>query len=723
VFRRIFALFKLLSLCVVAGLLLAGVTFPVFGGLGLVSNRATAAVGGISSQLAAAEVPLMTTIQDMNGNPIAYLYDQYRVPTPSKQISPNMKAAIVAVEDKRFYQHNGVDWQGVGRALVANQLKKQTAEGASTLTQQYVKNYLAFVVTKNQQGSAAAAADYQTATARTTARKLREIRIALQLEKQLTKDEILTDYLNTVPFGNHAFGIGAAARTYFNTTPDKLTLAQAATLSGLVNSPSYLDPGSNPDDALKRRNLVLADLADPNGLLKDDVASQHAALEAEKEPLGVVSPLNWPPSGCVGANGSSVTGFFCQYVIDYLKRYGHLSTSVLMRGGYTIKTTLDPQATQAAKKAAEDQVPKTTDGIANVMAVVQPGKDKHRVRALVANRDFGTDASRGQTGYALPSIVIPFGTGSTYKIFTTAAAMEQGKAKLSTVLQTPTSYTSHVFKGGANNCESAGGSEHWYCLQNASTKYPPQMTLQEALASSPNTGFVQLEEQAGVPAAVDMAVRLGLRDSMQSTAQGNQVNPGDMSQAQTAKASNGTLSGSFTLGVSATSPLELANVDATIMSGGTWCPPTPIDQVVDRNGKPVQINEPPCDQAVDTPLANSLAQGLSKDVISGTAAAAAKAAGWNRETIGKTGTTENNQSAAFVAATPYMAGAVLAYADGNSPGTICVRPTVSLCKPNQSSYDQIFGGAVPAATWFEAMNVIHQNVPPQPLPPVDPRYQ
>ncbi|MDA3624876.1 transglycosylase domain-containing protein [Saccharopolyspora sp. WRP15-2] len=689
-------LLKLFGLCVLAGVLVAGLLFPITGSLGVVSNRASDAVNSISADLMTKEPPLVTTVTDKDGRPISYLFDQDRTPAAPDQIADTMKAAIVAIEDRRFFDHQGVDWAGTLRAAMTNQVSGGISQGGSTLTQQYVKNYLVHVVAGGDP------VKQHKAIEQTPARKLREMRIALQLEKQLSKEEILTRYLNVVPYGNQAYGISAASRTYFGTTPDQLTIAQAALLAGMVNSPSALNPENNPDEALNRRNLVIKAMEDQQRI------TPEAADEARNSPLGLVQPLQSIPNGCVGAGPAD--GFFCKYVIDYLERAG-FTEEQLRTGGYTIRTTLDEKATTAAKAAAEKGVPKTTKGIANVMSVVEPGKEKHRVRALVANRDFGLDASQGQTAYALPSGVIKFGAGSVYKVFTSAAAMEKGMGIYNTI-QAPGSYTSSVYKNGTAP----------YTVGNAEGVSPGPRTLQKALATSPNTAFVALEERAGLDQTVDMAVRLGMRQTLQNyTASGDPLGANGssgVSQADFVKQHN---IGAFTLGYAPTSPLEISNVGATIMSGGTWCPPTPIEQILDRNGNPVSITEDPCEQVVDEPLANALAVGMSQDdKPGGTAAAAASGAHWTRPLASKTGTTESYQSAGFLGATPQYSGAVLTFSDGTSPQGICDTDPPRLCGVNGGN---IYGGKVPARTWFDAMNVIHEGLPVAQLPPTIERYE
>ncbi|MEV6234085.1 transglycosylase domain-containing protein [Saccharopolyspora shandongensis] len=683
------------GLCVLAGVLVAALLLPMATGTGAMVNQTTDAMSKMSGSLARRDMPQVSTVMDKDGVPIAYFFDQYRIETPPEQVSDTMKAAITAVEDKRFWDHGGVDWHGTMRALATNVSSGEAAQGASTITQQYVKNYLVHVAADSE-------VEAEKAKESTIARKLREAKIAVELEHTMTKEEILTGYLNVVPFGNQTFGVGAAAQTYFGTTSDKLTIAQAALLAAIVNQPGSLNPNSNPQDAMQRRNLVIDLMADPNNNIR---ITKEDAERAKQEPLGVMSPLGRPPNGCAGVGDGATDGFFCTYVTDYLNRLG-IDKDKLKTGGYTIRTTLDRKATDAAKAAAEAQVPTQTAGIANAMAMVEPGKDKHKVRALVANRDYGNDASKGQTAYDIVSRVQPFGAGSVYKVFTAASAIEQGMSVYETI-DVPPSYTSRVYKNGTAP----------YTVSNADGVQPGPRTLQMALATSPNTAFVALSERAGLNNVVDMASRLGLRVGM------NGVNSSGLplktdgsngpSQADVIKKGN---RGAFTLGYTPTSVLELSNVGATIMSGGVYCPPTPIEEIKDRHGNPLQLNEAACEQAVSPQVAAALAQGMSKDDTDGTSRQAAQGVGWNRPMIGKTGTTQAHQSAAFLAATPQMAGAVLTYADGSSPQGICDGGGDAppyLCGKNGGN---IYGGKVPARTWFAAMTKVHEGLPPAALP-------
>jgi len=239
---KIGVLARLGGACTIAGALVAGIVFPAAGGVGLLSNAVSDSVNGVSTQLRAGQVPQMSTMVDAAGKPLAYFYDQRRTQVAANQISQAMKLAIVSVEDKRFYDNAGVDWRGTLRAALTN-VGGGSTQGASTLTQQYVKNYELLVLARTP-------AQQQAATANTVARKVRDVRIALTLNQQLSKDEILARYLNLVPFGNGAYGVQQAAQTYFGVDAAALTVPQSAMLAGMVRSSSALNPYLHPTSVL-----------------------------------------------------------------------------------------------------------------------------------------------------------------------------------------------------------------------------------------------------------------------------------------------------------------------------------------------------------------------------------------------------------------------------------------------------------------------------------------
>ena len=682
---------KLVGLCVVAGVLSSGAVFPVALGAAVLSDQVGDTAASDSSSLADAQLPSTSVVTDSAGHPIAYLYQQNRTVVTATQISSAMRAAIVAIEDRRFYQHQGVDWVGTLRALLANSASGQVVQGASTLTQQYVKDYQLFVAARTE-------TDRLKATQQTVARKVRDIRAALQLEKEMTKDQILAGYLNIVFLGNNSYGVAAAARTYFNTTADQLTVPQAALLAGMVNSTNAYDPVAHPQAALARRNLVIKAMRD------QEMITAAQAAEASATPLGIADPLNPLPNGCISAGDD---GYFCKYLLEYLNESG-LTTEQIDRGGYTIRTTLDPRAMAQAKAAVDAEVPPQQPHVADAIAIIAPGRNKHQVLAMAANRTFGLKADQEETSYGLPYQPVNLGAGSIYKIFTSAVALEDGLG-INYVMDVPASgYASPIYRDGAGHPIPVHNDGH----------YPAQLTLQEALAQSPNTAFVKLEEFTGVAPVVDMAVRMGLR----SLATTPFVNPatGKPTSHSIAEVTKAQRLASFTLGDSPTSILELANVGATLDSSGTWCPPSPVAQVTDPTGKPVPLSELPCEQVLDPGLADTLLTGLSHDALDGTAAVSAKALGWNRPIASKTGTTEEYQSAGFFGVVPQAAGAVIVFDDSRSPGQLC--DPGGNTPPVACGSGNIYGGKAPARTFLRAMNGYLAGQPTLPLPPTDPRY-
>lgn len=682
---------KLAWCCLLASVLAATLMFPVVGGFGLMSNRASDVVANGSAALVEGEVPQVSTMVDAKGNTIAWLYSQRRFEVPSEQIANTMKLAIVSIEDKRFAEHNGVDWQGTLTGLAGYMRGDLDTRGGSTLEQQYVKNYQLLVIAQTD-------AERRAAIETTPARKLREIRMALTLDKTFTKPEILTRYLNLVSFGNGSYGIQDAAQTYFGVNASELNWQQAALLAGMVQSTSALNPYTNPDGALARRNLVLDTMI-------ENIPQEAEALRAAKEqPLGILPQPNELPRGCIAAGDRA---FFCDYALEYLARAG-ISKDQVAKGGYLIRTTLDPDVQAPVKSAIDSIAAPDTNGIASVMSVVKPGKESHPVLAMASNRTYGLNTEAGETMQPQPFSLVGDGAGSIFKIFTVAAAMDMGMG-INTQLPVPGRFEAKgLGSGGAKGCPPAT-----WCVQNAGG-YRGSMSVTDALATSPNTAFAKLISQIGVQRTVDMAVRLGLRSyALPGTARDYDPESNE-SLADFVKRQN---IGSFTLGPIEVNALELSNVAATLASGGTWCPPNPIAQVVDRNGNDVSVTTETCEQAVPEGLANTLANAMSKDDTgSGTAAGAAGSVGWDLPMSGKTGTTEAHRSSGFLGFTNNYAAANYIYDDSSTPGELCSFPL------RQCGDGNLFGGNEPARTWFTAMKPIATNFGPVALPPTDPRY-
>jgi membrane peptidoglycan carboxypeptidase len=681
---------KLILYVLTAGLLLAALAFPIVGGAGAVVNRLSDRTAQLSAEVFEGDVPIVSTMVDAAGNPIAWIYTQRRWVVPTDRIANTMKLAIVSIEDRRFGAHNGVDLQGSLTGLAGYLRGAMDTRGGSTIEQQYVKNYNLLVTAQTD-------AERRAAIETTPVRKLREMRMALELDRALPKAEILTRYLNLVSFGNGSFGVQDAAKTYFGVNASDLNWQQAALLAGLVRSTSSLDPYTNPDAALARRNLVLDTLVQNVPDKADEIRAAKAT------PLGVLPRPNPLPQGCIGAGDRA---FFCDYALSYLARAG-INKDDLGRNGYLIRTTLDPKVQDSVKQAVDKVASPTLSGVASVMSVIKPGRDAHRVMAMADNRTYGLDSAAEQTVAPQPFSEVGDGAGSIFKIFTTAAALDAGMG-INAQLDVP----GRFLGTGLGDSNTPGCPARTWCVKNAGN-YRSPMNVTDALAQSPNTAFAKLIQQVGVSRAVDMAVKLGLR---------SYAEPG------TAKAydpnSNGSLAdlikqqnmGSFTLGPFELNALELSNVAATLASGGMWCPPNPIDKLIDRNGREVPLSVTPCEQVVPEGLANTLANALSKDHVSGTAAASAASVGWDLPMSGKTGTTESHRSSAFLGFTNQYAAANYIFDDSSSPSDLCSWPL------RECSSGNLYGGNEPARTWFTAMKPIANDLGPVSLPPTDPRY-
>ncbi|SSC22638.1 Membrane carboxypeptidase (penicillin-binding protein), partial [Klenkia terrae] len=655
----------LVGAVVVAGVLVAAGVVPWV----LVADAAGQAVGDRQGPLSAATVaevteqplPAVTQVLAADGSLITDFYDRDRVPVAADAIAPVMGTALVDVEDSRFYSHGGVDPIGTLRALVADLSSGGAAQGGSTLTQQLVKQVLL--------QDATTTAGQQAATADTVARKLTEARLALAVDARLSKSEILTRYLNTVYFGHGAYGVQAAARTYFSVDASALTPLQAATLAGLVQNPSADDPIAHPDAAQARRDVVLQRMHDHGDLDDADLAADTAAPVA-------TTPTAAPPQGCAQALGG---GFFCSYLRTYLTGTLGLTDAELDGGGLTIRTTLAPGVQQAGDAAVVRTVPRDSS-LAAVYDVVQPGTG--HVLAMSVNRTYGCTGD-GCTSVDLPTAAAR-GSGSTYKLFTAAYALQHGYTA-SFTQTTSDPYTSTVYKrdGGTRGVP--------YTVGNAG-HYPATLDLADALVESSNTFFVGLEDHLGsVAGPVHEAQTLGLASLTDDDAQ--QIVDGEQ--------------GSFTLGPQATSPLDLADAYATVFSGGTRCDPTPVTAVLGPGGTQLAGSGGALDTgdhctpgALPAPVAHTLAQVMRGDVESdiGTASRARVS---GHDIAGKTGTTQGNVSVAFVGSTPDYTASVLVF------------------DPDQNVDVGGFGGGKSAQIWHDAMAPVLAQGPTPDFPAAD----
>jgi membrane peptidoglycan carboxypeptidase len=644
-----------------AGALIAGMLVPWIVGPGLIASSSANLLSPLPGVLDDETPPGNSVVLAADGSLITWFYRLNRTPVAEDQISEVMKQALVDIEDSRFYEHHGLDVEGTARALVRNVVAGEVMEGGSTITQQLVKQTLLQAATT--------AEERQAATESSIGRKLREARLALAVEEQHSKSEILTRYLNLVYFGQGAYGVQAAAQRYFSVNAVDLTLPQAAMLAGLVQTPSNDDPLTDPERARNRRNQVLQRM-----LALGHVTAEEVAAIA---PTGVtVAPAPPPPNGCVNA----VQGpFFCDYVQRYVTQTLGIPEDRLENEGLTIQTTLRPDLQASGDAAVVAHVP-MGDPLAGMFTAVEPGTG--HVLAMSVNRRFGFDVNDPAQESVALNVVASQGAGSTYKVFVAASALEQGIPPWNTIT-TSDPYVSRVYK---QNGGTAGAP---YVVQNAG-RYPPTLTMVEALVRSSNTYFVALEDQLGsVEGPVRMAQRMGFFS----------IDP-------VADQVIADRRGSFTLGAEATSPLALASAYSTLGANGTQCDPIPVTAVLDRtgapltspDGAPINTGDVCTPEAVPSAVATTLNQILIGDTASpiGTGTRAAIP---GHQIAGKTGTSQDRFSVAFVGYTPQYAASVM------------------VLNPKHNQDVGAYGGRGAAPIWHDAMLPILSAQPAVPFPP------
>ncbi|AEW95250.1 MULTISPECIES: transglycosylase domain-containing protein [Streptomycetaceae] len=655
---------KLLGVSVLSGVVLAGIALPATGALGLTAKGAAAGFDQLPGELKRPPLSQASRILDANGGLIATVYSRDRVSVPLDRISPTMQKAIVAIEDARYWKHGAIDVKGVLRALNTNATQGGVAQGASTLTQQYIKNV--FIEEAGDDPDKVAEATQQT-----LGRKVKELKYAIQVEKELGKRKILENYLNITFFGEQAYGVQAAAQRYFSTDADKLTLDQAALLAGLVQSPTRYDPINDPKAALTRRNTVLSRMAD----LHDITRAQATAAQAR--PLGLKPSI--PRNGCITAVQGA--GFFCDYVREtFLNNpvFGKTREARAKRwteGGLTIKTTLDPKA-QASLQASVTKHVYTTDPVATAVTMVEPGSGK--IRAMGQSRPYGFGAHQTQINYSVDRNMgggLGYQPGSTIKAFTAAAALENG-------MSATQSYPSPYQMPYPDVTDCSGHRLHDDAsVPNENKSEVGPYTMPEALQKSINTYFVSLEADTGLCNVVKMVNNLG----MDKRAGGGSFG----------------LGASFTLGANEASPLDMAAAYAAFANGGVYCAPTAIESVTDTSGKSLPVPQESCHRAMSQQTADTINTMLKGVVDDGTG----KEAGLkDRDSAGKTGTTDSRYAAWFVGYTPNMSAAVWV----GDPAHHVQMYDITI---GGVYHQKVYGQDTPAPIWQDAVSGALAGVP------------
>lgn len=581
---------------------------------------------------------LPSVVLDAAGSEIGTFREfELTVPVEPDDIPEVLERAVVAAEDRNFWEHSGVDVEGLARAALANFREGEIVQGGSTITQQLAKNrYLS--------------------DERTLDRKLDEAVIAARLERELSKDEILFRYLDTTYFGGGAYGVGAAARTYFRKPVSELTVSEAALLAGIIPAPSAANPRTDPAAAEERRVAVL-ELMHEQGFLSEDELDE--AVDQELWFAGFGEPdrpatVFHPPE----ARDEGPYPFFLDYVRrDLLERYGH---DQVFRGGLRIETTIDPTLQDRAEAAVAANLEGTEAPLDMALVSVEPSTG--HVKALVGGRDWEANQVNLALGGSLG-----MQPGSSFKPFVLATAFERG-------LEPDTVYPAPA-RWQVPGCE---GSQ--CTVSNYGNRGYGSATLRSATASSMNTVFAELVYDLGPQVARETATRLGI-------------------SSLDAQHDYGV---SLALGSAEVSPLDMAGAYAVFANHGVRAAPTPIRRVLDAQGTVLEDNTiPRGDRVLNAAVADTVTDVLTGVIESGTGTGAVI----GRPAAGKTGTAEDYRAAWFAGYTPQLATAVwMGHADEPRP------------MRDVRGYATVTGGSLPASAWAEFMEPAHASLPVEQFP-------
>ena len=676
---------------VVGGVLVAGLVLPA-------AALGESAVGGSMSlfdqlpgDLDVNPPARSSTVLANDGSVIATFYAENRVPVDLSQMSPFIRNGIVAIEDERFYQHGGIDATGILRALVAT--AHGGRQGASTITQQYVNNMIIeSLVTAGKTDKVKLGAD------KTIGDKFREMKLAIALEKQHSKDQILQGYLNIVYFGNGAYGIEAAAQEYFNVPASSLTLPQAAALAGVVNSPVYYDPLTEPDHVVARRNEVLDKMLQQGKIQ----AGEHDA--AVKAPLGL--NVHQSSQGCFNAVSAP---YFCDYVQRLILNdpaFGadqDARKNLLYLGGLTIHTTLDPQLQKTAQEQVNASLP-AADPLQRGAALVsvQPGTGK--VLTMAQNTVYNPAAAPGNytgnfslaekdaSGQPLDGAG-GFQIGSTMKPFVFAEWLNSGKS-----MATRLDGGVRVYRIGypwKNSCGTTTGSYDPALgqspLPNDDPNHYYRMSVLEGLYNSINTITFQSATQLDFCNIQKMATAAGI-------ANGHTNQPYDLSSIASL------------IGTQDVAPLDMANAYATFAAHGVHCSPVALDSVTGPDGKDYPVPGADCRQSISQDVAAGVTYAL-KNVLT-------KGSGYkipvdkSHDIFAKTGTTDGNTMTWTVGATTGISTASW-FGSYKGIGPQWVNQNITI---NGKYYAGLDGADIAGGQWAQLMNAAAPKYPGNPFP-------
>ncbi len=549
-----------------------GLLIVFFGGVGVVLGAYSSIAPLVPYLRDVAEIRISegTRILSAEGELLGRVSEENREFLPLEEVPEELKDAVIATEDTSFYRHAGVDPRGIMRALMSNLLSGHMGQGGSTITQQLARNA------------------YNLTRQRSLQRKLQEFLLALEIERKYTKDEILELYLNEIYFGERAYGLKVAAKTYFNKEPSQLTLAECALLAGLPKAPTFYNPFRNPESARERRDVVLARMAEVGYIdyRRAQMAKDQPVKLARRRPM---------------QRRIFRAPYLCAYAIKEAEKI--LGPEAISRGGLTIQTTVNWGMQQEAEKEVLEGVRRAKSRRVSQGALVALEANTGAIKAMVGGLNYyDSEFNRAvQSNRQL---------GSAFKPFVYTTAIDLGKTPNDYIMDTPVCYP-----------DGKGGS---WCPKNYGGGHKGRITLTTALALSINVAAVKLMAEVGVQPVIEMATRMGL--------------PGPLDPYLP-----------LALGSCSATPLEMASAFGVLASGGYRSEPYSVAKIEDAGGGVVYQHQTQRFRVLRESTAQTMNAMMEQVVKRGTAAGAYRSVGrLPFFAAGKTGTTSDYKDAWFI---------------------------------------------------------------------------
>lgn len=697
------------------GVIAAGLVIPLASGVNTAVDTGVEVFEEVPDELVPGPLSEQSQIYASDGKTkLATFYAQNRIVVPLDKVSDHMKNAVIAIEDERFYTHGGVDPEGISRAALQNFGGGDT-QGASTLTQQYVKNVLIEEADRSGDPFGILEAREDSLT-----RKLREAKLAIALEKEMSKDEILQGYLNIAQFGTSVYGVETASRHYFNKSSSKLSVVEAATIAGITKAPSQFDPVANPEDAVARRDLVIGKMWQLGYITteeRDEALATKLSDSLDVQRIDV---------GCDAAGGAA---FFCDYVIKEIMaspEFGKTRADrydLLYRGGLKIKTTLDIKMQRAAQKTIVEAVPgDNASQLEAAVTSVEPGTGQIKSMAQNIPYNARAESTAGTTAQNYSADYMHgnsrgFQVGSNFKPFVLAEWLRSGRTLQDRVSANNFLANETSFK--ASGCVHAFTNQNWP-VSNVDGAASGTVSVLQGTFQSLNTVYARMSQQLDLCNVQKTAWDVGFRPMTSGL---SHEGVGEFRTIDNPEQRDIDVLASMTLGTQASTPINQASAYATFASGGTYCDPVAILEVKDTDGKKLKVPSADCRRTLEANVANTVAYAMTKVFQTspwGTAWQLSPGLADGRPVAGKTGTTNEAMQSWFTGYTPNLSTSVWV---GEASGNV---PHMKVFLPAQTWYDNspeagpMYGGTIAAPTWRRYMDQAVADLPVKSFPRADP---